>query len=66
MLLGSSVLPTMIDISGVQTQLGDVVRFAYGYNGYTTPKEWNDTDPLVREYMLVKAIYKLREAKKCQ
>ncbi len=61
MLFGSSVLPPELVIGGKTVQLGDVVRRAYQDAQVQSIEAWNDIDPIVREFMLVKAIYKMRE-----
>ena len=60
MLIGSSLLPALIDINGVSVQLGDVVRRAQKASELSV-SEWNNLEPHQREYFLTATIYKMRE-----
>jgi hypothetical protein len=59
MLLGSSLLPSMINIGDKEVQLGDVVRRAY-HDSNLTVTQWNNLDPLEREGLLARAVYTMR------
>jgi hypothetical protein len=64
MLLGSSLLPALINIGGVDVQLGDVVCRAV-HDGKFSAFSWNALDPLEREGYLARAVYEMRaEAEK--
>jgi len=60
MLMGSSLLPALIDINGTSVQLGDVVRHAQKASELSVG-EWNNLDPLKREHFLAAIIYRMRE-----
>lgn len=59
MLLGSSLLPSMIYVGGKEIPLGDVVRRAF-HDIKLTSQQWNDLDPLDREGLLARAVYTMR------
>ncbi len=60
MLLGSSILPSIININNKQVQLGDIVTIAHKESKLTV-EQWNKLEDLVREAVLTATIYKLRE-----
>ena len=59
MLLGSSLLPSLIGIRGEDVPLGDVVNGALKDSELTTD-EWNRLSSLDRETLLARRIYKMR------
>ena len=59
MLLGSSVLSSMINIGGKEIQLGAVVSRAFK-DSELTKEAWNDLHCLERENILVRTVYQMR------
>lgn len=59
MLLGSSLLPSMIWVGGVDVQLGEVVRRSHRESGLTA-EAWNGLPCLEREALLAKTVYAMR------
>lgn len=60
MLMGSSLLPSIIRIGSKEIQLGEVVRRAFAESGLTVD-EWNALKELTREHLLARVVYEMRD-----
>ena len=59
MLLGSSIVPTLIVIGAREVQLGEIVRRAFVESGLDV-EHWNALQALDREARIAKIIYDMR------